>query len=151
MVQDVRARKARGCDLAFADPVSVSIEGQLPGGGFDRVTVKVASLVPWLVMKGMALANRVKEKDAYDIYYCVRYHPLGPGGVGALVRPHLVHSLVREGLGHIHEKFRSVGHVGPRWVADFLEIGDPEERAVIQRQAYELVSAFLEAAGFGAA
>ncbi len=41
VVQDVRARKARGCDLAFESYVTVTIEGELPGGGVDRVSVKV--------------------------------------------------------------------------------------------------------------
>ena len=58
-VQDARARKARGADLVFDAPVPVEVEGELPGGGRDRVTVRVAGVVPWLVMKGMALAPRL--------------------------------------------------------------------------------------------
>jgi len=49
--------------------VEVTIEGDLPDGGRDRVDVRVAVLVPWLVIKGMALHERIKEKDAFDIYY----------------------------------------------------------------------------------
>ena len=30
-----------------------------------------------LTLKGMALATRLKEKDAWDIYYCVRWAPRG--------------------------------------------------------------------------
>lgn len=86
-VQDARARKARGCDLVFADPVHVSLEGELPGGGRDRVRFLVAGIVPWLVMKGMALADRLKEKDAYDIYYGVRFYPGGPTGLATVFRP----------------------------------------------------------------
>jgi len=67
-VQGVRARKARGCDLVFSNHVEVIIEGESPGGGRDRVTFRVAAIVPWIVMKGMALHGRIKEKDAYDIY-----------------------------------------------------------------------------------
>jgi hypothetical protein len=74
-VQDARARKARGCDLVFANPQTVTIDGELPAGGRLRVTCRVAAIVPWLVMKGMALADRLKEKDAYDIYYAVHVYP----------------------------------------------------------------------------
>ena len=35
---------------------------------------RVAAIVPWLVMKGMALADRLKEKDAYDVYCCVNVY-----------------------------------------------------------------------------
>jgi len=70
-VQDVRARKTRGCDLAFDATVTVTLEGELQDGGIDRVSFKVAGIVPFLVMKGMAMYERMKEKDAYDIFYCI--------------------------------------------------------------------------------
>ncbi len=143
-VQDVRARKARGCDLAFADGEVIRLEGQVPGGGQDVVMLRVARIVPWLVMKGMALADRVKEKDAYDVYVALRNYP---GGVIALAEAFLplrAEPLVREGLGKIRRAFLSVDHVGPSWVADFLGLGDPEERAIVQRRAYELVATWLD-------
>jgi hypothetical protein len=144
-VQDVRARKARGCDLAFSNPVRVSVEGDLPGGGRDRVTFRVAAIVPWLVMKGMALVDRLKEKDAYDIYYCLRYYTGGAAALGLALRPHLGNRLVREGLQKIRSQFLSVDHVGPKSVADFLEITEPEERAITQRRAYEMITPWLDA------
>ena len=56
-IQDVRARKARGCDLAFENFVTVEMEAKLLEGGMDRVICKVAAVVPFIVMKGMALAD----------------------------------------------------------------------------------------------
>jgi len=143
-VQDVRARKARGCDLVFANHVEVAVEGELPGGGRDRVTFRVAALVPWLVMKGMALHDRIKEKDAFDIYYVVRNNK---DGVGPLVEAFLLllgEPLVKEGLRKIHSKFRSVEDIGPKWVADFMEIVEPDDRAIRIRDAYETVSGLLD-------
>ncbi|MEW6455334.1 MAG: hypothetical protein AB1410_01290 [Acidobacteriota bacterium] len=58
IVQDVRARKARGCDLAFDASITVTLEGELPDGGKDKVSFKVAGIVPFLVMKGMAMYER---------------------------------------------------------------------------------------------
>lgn len=147
LVQDARARKARGCDLAFSDPVEVSIEGELPGGRRDRVTLRVAGIVPFMVMKGMALDGRLKEKDAHDVVYCVRYYPGGREALASAFYPHLRNGLVREGLGKIRKHFLSVDHAGPKWVADFLDITDPEERAIAQRRAYEVVTEWLDAFG----
>ena len=142
--QEVQARKARGCDLAFESPTELRVEGQLPGGGRDTVIVRVASIAPFLVMKGMALADRVKEKDAWDIYFCVLNYC---GGMDALVeefRPLLSKGLVQEGLKKIGDAFASVAQWGPVAVADFDEIVDPEERALRQRDVFERVNLLLE-------
>ena len=146
-VQDIRPRKARGMDLAFEMPQKVTIRGTLPGGGEDIVEINVASLAPFLIMKGMALKLRLKEKDAWDIYYCVRYYP---GGVEKLVQEFLLpldHGLVQEGLHNIAEKFSSPTAVGPTHVADFEELTDPLERDLIQRDAYERINQFLRNLG----
>ena len=126
----------------------VDIRGHLPEGGRDFVSIRVASIVPFLVMKGMALVDRLKEKDAYDIYYSVANFP---GGLDALVnelQPHIQHGLVHEGLGKIASKFTSENDMGPKFVADFEEIDDPDDRALRQRDAYERIHYVLKKLDF---
>ncbi len=146
-VQDVRARKARGCDLAFQIPARIAIEGNLPGGARDSATVCIASIVPFLVMKGMALATRLKEKDAWDIYYCVRWYPGEPAVLVDVCREHIKNGLVKEGFKNIAEKFASPDHTGPTFVADFEEISNLEARAVTERDAFERVQYLLQGVG----
>jgi hypothetical protein len=143
-VQDVRARKARGCDLAFDSSITVTLEGELPEGGKDTVSFKVAGMVPFLVMKGMAMHERLKEKDAYDIYYCVEHYPGGVEGLAAEFKPYMLNKLVLEGLEKIRSKFVSVEHIGPKWVADFLEVAEKEDRDITMRRAYEKVSELMD-------
>ncbi len=143
-VQDVRARKARGCDLAFDAAVTVTLDGNLPDGGKDTVSFKVAGIVPFLVMKGMAMYERMKEKDAYDIYYCVEHFPGGIGGLAAEFKSFIKNKLVIEGLEKIKNKFASVEHIGPKWVADFLEVTEREDRDIIMRRAYEKINELLD-------
>ncbi len=147
-VQDVLARKVRGCDIAFDDPREVTIEGQLPGGVKDSVRVRVASIVSFLVMKGMALDERMKEKDAWDIYYCIKNFPGGHDALVEELRSHLGQALVREGLAKIAKHFASENHVGPRSVVEFEGITDTEERELLQRDAYERLSYVLNKLGF---
>lgn len=142
-VQDIRARKARGCDLAFDLFDEVIMTGPLPDGGDDRVTVRVASIVPFLVMKGMALRDRLKSKDAYDIYYCIRHYPGGSAALADIFAPHLHHGLVIEGLSAIADKFFSFTAIGPKSVADFEEIINMEDRELRQRDAFERVQTFI--------
>jgi hypothetical protein len=146
-IQGIRARKVRGCDLVFERPKEIRIEGRLPNGARDTVTVRVSSIVPFLVMKGMAMDARIKEKDAWDIYYCLLNYP---GGIDALAEefmPHLHHGLVREGLQKIAGKFSSENDFGPRSVIDFEGIEDAEEQDRIKRDAYERVNALLKKLG----
>ncbi len=146
-IQDVRARKARGCDLAFENFISVEMEADLPGGGKDRVTFKISAVVPFIIMKGMALADRLKEKDAWDIYYCLTRHP---GGIEQLIKEfelHFDNRLVKEGLMKISEKFASHEHIGPKHVADFEGITDHDEREIVQRDVFERVDYLLRGLG----
>ncbi len=146
-IQDAQARKARGCDLVFDNAVRVNLAGTLPGGAKNKVTVKVPSVGSFLVMKGMTLWERMKEKDAYDIYYCCRNYPGGLTVLVEAIRPLERNRLAREGMGKIKTKFAIVDGIGPTWVADFLEIADSEERARVQREAFELVNALMEKLG----
>lgn len=145
--EELRARKARGCDLVFEMNTEVDVIGELPGGGKDQSLVRVASIPSFLVMKGMALADRIKEKDAWDIYYCLLHYPGGITSLAGKVSPSMKNKLVREGIAKIAAKFQSPVHFGPKAVADFEEITDPESLALLQRDAYERVQAFITAPG----
>lgn len=144
-VQDIHARKARGCDVALDHAKEITVAARIPGGAEDEVTCRVASIAAFLTMKGMALDDRLKEKDAWDIYYCLRNYPGGLDALTAECAPLVGHALVKEGLGKIAKHFASANSVGPRFVADFEEIADDEVRAQTQRDAHERVNAFLEA------
>lgn len=146
-IQDIKARKARGCDVAFEHPCSIKLKTRMPDGAVNEVDINVAGIIPFLVMKGMALWDRYKEKDAYDIYFTVQHYPRGAAGAADVFKPYLQNNLIREGLGKIKNKFQSIESPGPVWVVNFLEIDDPEEKDRIQRDAFERVNAFLEVTG----
>lgn len=144
-VQVVRARKARGTDLAFQYSSIVKLKRKMPDGAENEVIIKVADVIPFLVMKGMAIWERYSEKDAYDIYFIIRHYQ---GGIDKLVKRfqnHVSKSIVREGLGKICAKFSSIDSPGPVWVVNFLEIDDEEEKEQLKRDVFERVKAFLNA------
>ena len=144
IVQDMHPRKARACDLAFQNPIQITIEGTLPEGGKDRASIQVASIVPFLIMKAQALNSRLKEKDAYDIYFCIKHFQ---GGIVALAEEFQrfkEHGLVEKMKVKLQEKFASIEHAGPQDVSDFLGVNDKEEIEFIKRDAYEQVNAFLD-------
>ncbi len=142
-VQNILARKVRGCDLAFEQPYETTVDGELPDGGKDAVQIRVASIVPFLVMKGMALHERLKEKDAWDIYYCARNYPGGLDAVVSAFTPYLGNTMVREGLEKIAEKFETENHIGPVHVAAFEDVEDTEEGDILKRDAFERIQYIL--------
>jgi hypothetical protein len=146
-IQDVKARKARGCDLVFADAIATRVRQRMPDGAVNEVTVRIAGVVPFMVMKGMALWSRRKEKDAYDIYFTLGQYRAGIGDLVDAFRSHLSNGLVREGLAKMMAKFQTMDSPGPVWAAAFLDVTDPEERTRIQRDAFELAKAFLDGVG----
>jgi hypothetical protein len=142
--EDLRARKARGCELALKYHTQITVEGKMPGGALNKVHANLSDVVPFIVMKGMALYDRLNEKDAWDIYFCVRSHKGGIEGLAGEFEPVLENRLVQEGLGKIRAKFTSVDGVGPTSVADFDEITDRDERERTKRAAFERVNALLD-------
>jgi hypothetical protein len=122
------------------------VAGTLPDGGDNEVRVRVAVISAFIVMKGFALDDRKKEKDAYDIYFCLANYP---GGIDALVKefqPLMDNGLVRESLGKICGKFRTIDSIGPVWAAQVVQAagGDYE---FARRDAFERATALLDALG----
>ncbi|WP_245274145.1 nucleotidyl transferase AbiEii/AbiGii toxin family protein [Mesorhizobium sp. L103C105A0] len=122
----------------------------MPGGGTNQVKIAVASIPALLAMKGFAIQNRLKRKDAYDIYYCVRNYG---GGIEALAKdcePVLAVKEGQEGFGYINGKFDQVDGFGPTSVRQFVEETDllgertPDQW---QQDAFGQVDALLRALG----
>jgi len=89
------------------------------------------------------LNGRVKEKDAWDLWFCLRHHPDGPEGIAEMIAPHVENGLVQEALACLDEKFDSPDHVEPTMAADFERIEEGEARARRRRDAYERVDLLL--------
>ena len=121
LVNQFAVQRADGADLALRFYQMVAIEGHMPDGGGNRVNIAVASIPALLAMKGYAVANRLKRKDAYDIYYSVRNFP---GGIDALVDatlPLLNFESALQGYRCISDKFRNAEDFGPASVRKFVE------------------------------
>jgi len=146
-IQDIRARKARGCDLVFKQNCLSKISANMPDGALNEVTVKIATVIPFLVMKGMCIWDRYKEKDAYDIYFTILHYSGGINELAKIFQSFKSNKLVREGLGKIKARFKDINAPGPVWLINFEDINDEEEKERVKRDAYERVNAFLDTLG----
>ncbi len=72
---------------------------------------------------------------------CIKYFPEGIDGLVARFQPYLSDPVVQEGLHKIAEKFASMDHLGPQFIAD--RAAADEDRAFLRRDAYEQIHALL--------
>lgn len=150
LINDFAVQRADGADLALRFYQMVAISGNMPNGGTNRVEVAVCSIPALLAMKGHAIEGRYKQKDAYDIYYCVRNYPGGPEALAEECRPVVEIASGQAGYTFIAKKFDSIEGFGPTCVRRFVEetqiLGDrtPEQW---QMDAFGQVDAWLRALG----
>lgn len=148
LIDNFAVQKADGADLALKFYQMVAIDGEMPNGGTNKVEIAVCSIPALLAMKGYALKGRFKQKDAYDVYYCIRNYP---GGIEALVKeclPLLKHSSGHAGFAVLNEKFDSPNGFGPTCVRDFVaesQVLDGRTPEQWQQDAFGQVDALLRA------
>ena len=150
LVADFAVQRADGADLALRFYRLVAIDGDMPDDGSNRVQIAVASIPALLAMKGYAIANRLKQKDAYDIYYSIRNFPGGIEALVAATEPLLAFETARTGYLHIADKFRHPDDFGPTSVRRFVDRPDVLAGRTAdqwQRDAFGQVDAWLSALG----
>ena len=151
LVADFAVQKADGADLALRFHQLVAVEAMMPNGGHNRVELAVCSIPALLAMKGHALNGRLKQKDAYDVYYCIRNYPGGVADLAEDCRPLLKHQNAVDGYTCINAKFETLDSFGPTCVRRFVEesqiLGDRDPDQW-QRDAFGQVDAWLKALGF---
>ena len=150
LIEDFAVQRADGADLATQFYRMVAVRGTMPKGGTNTVEIAVCSIPALLAMKGHALKGRYKQKDAYDIYYCIRNYPTGVEVLAEDCRPLLDHASGATGYGFINEKFYTPEGHGPICVRNFVEesrvLGDRTAEQW-QQDAFGQVDAWLRALG----
>lgn len=121
LMSNFAVQRASGADLAMRFYQMVAVTGPMPGGGINRVEIAVCSIPALLAMKGHAMSGRYKQKDAYDIYYCIRNYPGGVYALAAACRPLLAHGSGERGFSSLNEEFNTIEGYGPTCVRRFVE------------------------------
>lgn len=150
LVEGFRVQEADGGEIALRHNLRLLIAGTMPDGRKNEVEMLVASIPALLVMKGYALVQRDKKKDAYDIYFCIRNHKDGITALAAECARLLGDPVARQSFSNIAGKFGREDAFGPQTVRLFVEgsnaLGEMTP-AQVQEDAFRQVRAFLEALG----
>ncbi|MGO6746606.1 nucleotidyl transferase AbiEii/AbiGii toxin family protein [Rhizobium ruizarguesonis] len=150
ILKDFAVQRADGADLALRFYQLVAISGDMPDGGTNRVEVAVCSIPALLAMKGYALNGRHKQKDAYDIYYCIRNYPDGIEALAEACRAVLAEKGGAQGYQFISDKFDTPEGYGATSVRKFVAetaLLDGRTEQQWQQDAFGQVDAWLRALG----
>lgn len=145
------AFNVRGARLVRDDYVELEIEADcLDRGGRSRVRMRVANLMPYVVLKILAFQDRHENKDAYDLVFTLLNYPGGPRLAGGAASKSPVATLpqVTEAVALLTERFATTGDDGPTAYAGFLADSDnTEEYARLRQEAVATVREFLMGLG----
>lgn len=131
---------ASGTDFAFADNTIETV---------GTSEIRIASIVPLIVMKAYAMLEREKPKDAYDLNFCLENQP---GGIPALAEEFarvIGDPAVQDVLTRLGKFFRDEDDRGPRDVVE-VEGQMGESRAIRKLDVFTRVDDFLKAVGIRA-
>ena len=142
-VQDLLARKGRGTDFVFDNYCKKEIQGKFPNGAEVRVSLFVANELAVFAMKGVAIGQRTKAKDFYDLYMIAKHLGGGPAALGRQLRAFKGNRVIVEAAKNVRRYFDSPNGLGPVSVAEFQGEDDPDAREILKRDVYEVVALVL--------
>jgi hypothetical protein len=138
---DLQARTMRGAELALSHRLSIHLAGRLPNGADSNADVLMLDVTGCLGTKAIALGDRYKQKDAYDIVSLIDRYGSGIPEVADLVRPSSKEPLLAEALDVLRNKFQTERSEGPIWYAEFLG-GERDALDRAAQRAFQVVREF---------
>jgi hypothetical protein len=136
------ARRTEGAELVRTAFVDHEIAGLLPDGRPNRVSVRVATPAALVILKALAMGQRDKPKDAYDIDYLLGHIGIDEVAAGIAAMGHV--DSVTKALRVLADKSSSIDAIGPASVALYrrVPLGSPEADQV-QALAFARVERLL--------
>lgn len=138
------ARRTEGAELLRRQSEELVVAGVLPDGRPNEVSIRFATAGVLVVLKALALDQRDKPKDSYDIDYVLAYAPGGPAAVAEQILELMDADPVAKALRILRDKFATVDSYGPSSVARYrrAQLGS-EEADRIQALAFARARALL--------
>ena len=137
------ARRTEGAELVRTAHVEREIAGILPDGRRHRVAVRVAAPAALVILKALALSQRDKPKDAYDIDYVLRH--IGIEEVAAGIQEFGDVEPVGKALAVLAERFDTIDAIGPTSVALYRRVAlGSLEADQVQALAYARVEQLMK-------
>ena len=150
----IGAFTAKGASLVAEDFVVREIRGRLPSGDESFASMQVANLAPFVTLKALALHERHKPKDSYDLVFAIGNWPGGPSAAAAafMASPVYGRETVDEALTLMNGHFESAEMDGPGFYSSFMYdpgLDDEDEKVRLRLESLGVIHEFLGALGHG--
>lgn len=145
-INELSLNTLRGIDLAFEACDEITIEGIMPDGSMNSVRARIVRPEAFVLIKAFALAERVKEKDAYDVAFILNNFRPTLTALAHRVAPLASHGLGAEAFQILTEKFRTLDSVGPQWAAEVAAEGGVDREQARQAAFQNAQELFIETA-----
>ena len=136
LVDEIRINALRGIDLAFEASETLTVDGRMPDGSINQVTARLVSPEAYILIKAIAMDERTKDKDAYDIAFVLKHYKPSLADLATKVRGISQTGIGKEALELLRAKFRTFDSVGPVWAGRAASTAG-EDAVQFQRAAYE--------------
>lgn len=144
LVNELKINALRGLDLAFEYSEVIEITGRMPIGAMNTVQARVVLPEAFVLIKAFAMNERLKSKDAYDVYFVASQYPGGPQQLGIRIAAMLPNGLAEKAIQILRSKFAQLDSIGPVQVAEVLE-QQGFDSAQSKQAAYQYLRAMLRA------
>jgi hypothetical protein len=137
---DFAAIKMLGLDLALQNKVMIELEGRDLQNRQVKRNVPVCAAHVFVILKAIAMKNRDKQKDAYDLYYVLRHADRGAAGLGQQLEAFREHAAFAEMIASLRRDFETIDSRGPMDVCAFLgETGNDDLAADVLANVQDLL------------
>lgn len=143
---DLAAIITPGLRIAFRDRQRILLSGNTRLHEHADRYIQVCGPGAFVVLKCLAFGRRAEWKDAYDLYFTVRYYGDGPEDVADRLNDLGDDPCIDAALDILGQNFLRIDALGPLRVAHFLT-GSPNDE--IQADVVGLMSDFLRLCGCG--
>ncbi len=136
LVDEIRINALRGIDLAFEASETITLEGKMPDGTVNQMTARLAAPEAYILIKAIAMDERIKDKDAYDIAFVLNHYRPSLADLAKKVHGISQAGIGKEALELLRTKFRTFESVGPVWAGRAAATAG-KDTVQFQRAAYE--------------
>jgi len=105
-------------------------------GSVNQVTARLVAPEAYILIKAIAMDERTKDKDAYDIAFVLKHYKPSLADLAKKVRGVSQAGIGKEALELLRAKFRTFDSVGPVWAGRAASTAG-EDAVQFQRAAYE--------------